>query len=458
MAKQHKAFACQSCGTVYPRWLGKCEACGEWNTIVEEIDAAPIPKGMKPGKSAGLDFVSLTGPMKAFPRYATNLGEFDRVCGGGLVPGSVVLIGGDPGIGKSTLLLQVSAALSADLPVAYISGEEAVDQIRMRAERLGLKESQVMLAASSNVRDILSTLDAVQGPKIAIIDSIQTMYIDNIESAPGTVSQVRGCTAELIRVAKSRDIVIILVGHVTKEGMIAGPRVLEHMVDAVFYFEGDRGHQFRILRSVKNRFGAADEIGVFEMREEGLKEVTNPSSLFLENRSAEVSGVSVFAGLEGSRPLLCEIQGLVAPSPLASPRRTVVGWDAGRLSMVLAVLETRCAIQMSNRDVYLNIAGGLKISEPAADLAVAACLLSSFTNTPLPEDTIIIGEIGLGGEVRPVKQTEIRLKEAAKLGFKQALIPATSKLSDNKHNISTVAIKHLSDIMRFFNIRQRRDS
>lgn len=458
MAKQHKTFACQNCGTIYPRWVGKCEACGEWNTIVEEAETVSIPKGMKPGKSAGLDLVALPGPIKAFPRYITNIQEFDRVCGGGLVPGSVVLIGGDPGIGKSTLLLQVSAALSSELSVAYVSGEETVDQIRMRAERLGLKESQVVLAASSSVRDILSTLDTPHGPKVAIIDSIQTMYIDNIESAPGTVSQVRGCTAELIRVAKSRDIVVILVGHVTKEGMIAGPRVLEHMVDAVFYFEGDRGHQFRILRSVKNRFGAADEIGVFEMREEGLQEVTNPSSLFLENRSAELSGVSVFAGLEGSRPLLCEIQGLVAPSPLASPRRTVVGWDAGRLSMILAVLETRCSIQMSNRDVYLNIAGGLKITEPAADLAVAACLLSSFTNTPLSEDTVIIGEIGLGGEVRPVKQTELRLKEAAKLGFKQAIIPATSKLSDNKHNISTVAIKHLSDIMRFFNIRQRRDS
>jgi DNA repair protein RadA/Sms len=457
MAKQHKTFACQSCGSVYPRWVGKCDACGEWNTIVEEVEAAPIPKGMKPGKSVGLDLVSLTGAIKAFPRYITNIQEFDRVCGGGLVPGSVVLIGGDPGIGKSTLLLQVSAALSSELLVAYVSGEEAVDQIRMRAERLGLKESQVMLAASSNVRDVLSTLDTVGGPKVAIIDSIQTMYIDNIESAPGTVSQVRGCTAELIRVAKSRDIVIILVGHVTKEGMIAGPRVLEHMVDAVFYFEGDRGHQFRILRSVKNRFGAADEIGVFEMREEGLQQVINPSSLFLENRSAELSGVSVFAGLEGSRPLLCEIQGLVASSTLASPRRTVVGWDAGRLSMILAVLETRCSVQMSNRDVYLNIAGGLKITEPAADLAVAACLLSSFTNTPLPEDTVIIGEIGLGGEVRPVKQTEVRLKEAAKLGFKQAIIPATSKLSDNKHNISVLAIKHLSEIMRFFNIRQRRD-
>jgi len=457
MAKQHKTFACQSCGSIYPRWVGKCDACGEWNTIVEEVEVAPIPKGMKPGKSVGLDLVSLTGSIKAFPRYITNIQEFDRVCGGGLVPGSVVLIGGDPGIGKSTLLLQVSAALSSELLVAYVSGEEAVDQIRMRAERLGLKESQVMLAASSNVRDVLSTLDTVGGPKVAIIDSIQTMYIDNIESAPGTVSQVRGCTAELIRVAKSRDIVVILVGHVTKEGMIAGPRVLEHMVDAVFYFEGDRGHQFRILRSVKNRFGAADEIGVFEMREEGLQQVINPSSLFLENRSAELSGVSVFAGLEGSRPLLCEIQGLVASSTLASPRRTVVGWDAGRLSMILAVLETRCSVQMSNRDVYLNIAGGLKITEPAADLAVAACLLSSFTNTPLPEDTVIIGEIGLGGEVRPVKQTEVRLKEAAKLGFKQAIIPATSKLSDNKHNISVLAVKHLSEIMRFFNIRQRRD-
>lgn len=458
MVKQHKTFSCQSCGSIYPRWIGKCDACGEWNTIIEEVEVAPIPKGMKPGRGAGLELVSLDGPRKALPRYCTNIHEFDRVCGGGLVPGSIILIGGDPGIGKSTLLLQVSAAVSAEMSVAYVSGEEAVEQIRMRAERLGLANSQVALAASSNVRDILSTLDAAAGPKVAVIDSIQTMYIDNIDSAPGTVTQVRGCTAELIRIAKARNIVIILVGHVTKEGMIAGPRVLEHMVDAVFYFEGDRGHQFRILRSVKNRFGAADEIGVFEMREEGLHEVINPSSLFLENRSAEVSGVSVFAGLEGSRPLLCEIQGLVAPSPLASPRRTVVGWDASRLSMILAVLETRCSIQMSNRDVYLNIAGGLKVTEPAADLAVAASLLSSFTNTPLPDDTIIVGEIGLGGEVRPVKQTELRLKEAAKLGFKKAIIPASSKLTEGKHPISIVSVKHLGDIMSFFNIRQKRES
>lgn len=457
MVKPHKTFACQSCGSVYPRWAGKCEACGEWNTITEETQPSNIPKGMKPGKSAGLELVSLTGAVKTFPRCATQIQEFDRVCGGGLVAGSVILIGGDPGIGKSTLLLQVSAALSHKLPVAYISGEEAIDQIRMRAERLGLKDCHVMLAASSNVRDILSTLDIPNGPKVAIIDSIQTMYIDNIDSSPGTVSQVRGCTAELIRVAKSRDIIIILVGHVTKEGMIAGPRVLEHMVDAVFYFEGDRGHHFRILRSVKNRFGAVDEIGVFEMKETGLQEVNNPSSLFLENRFSELGGVSVFAGLEGTRPLLCEIQGLVAPSPLASPRRTVVGWDAGRLAMILAVLETRCSIQMSNRDVYLNIAGGLRITEPAADLAVAACLLSSFTNTPLPTDTVIIGEIGLGGEIRQVKQTEIRLKEAAKLGFKQAFVPATSKSTEIK-NLSIVAIKHLTDIMQFFNIRHKRDS
>lgn len=458
MAKQHKTFICQSCGSVYPRWLGKCDACGEWNTIVEEVAAAPIPKGLKPGKSSGLEFVPLKGGAVNVPRYATQIQEFDRVCGGGLVPGSVVLIGGDPGIGKSTLLLQVSAALSGLVTSAYISGEEAVDQIRMRASRLGLSESQVMLSASSNIRDVLMALDVPNGPKVVVVDSIQTMYIDNIEAAPGTVSQVRGCTAELIRVAKARDVVVVLVGHVTKEGTIAGPRVLEHMVDAVFYFEGDRGHQFRILRSVKNRFGAADEIGVFEMREEGLKEVGNPSSLFLENRAAELSGAAVFAGLEGTRPLLCEIQGLVAPSSLASPRRTVVGWDSGRLSMLLAVLETRCGVQMSNRDVFLNIAGGLKITEPAADLAVVSCLLSSFTNTPIMEQAVVFGEVGLGGEVRPVKQTDQRLKEAAKLGFKTAILPAKSKASEQKHAIDIIEITHVLDMMRFFNIQRKRDS
>lgn len=457
MAKQSKTFSCQSCGSVYPRWLGKCDACGEWNTIIEEVSAPAIPKGLKPGKSSGVDFVSLKGGALQVQRYATNIKEFDRVCGGGLVPGSVVLIGGDPGIGKSTLLLQVSAALSQGISAAYISGEEAVDQIRMRAERLELAESAVMLSASAGVRDILVALDVPNGPKVVVIDSIQTMYIDNIDAAPGTVSQVRACTAELIRVAKARDIVVVLVGHVTKEGMIAGPRVLEHMVDAVFYFEGDRGHQFRILRSVKNRFGAADEIGVFEMCEEGLKEVANPSMLFLENRASECSGVSVFAGLEGTRPLLCEIQGLVAPSSLASPRRTVVGWDSGRLSMLLAVLETRCGIQMSNRDVFLNIAGGLKITEPAADLAVVSCLLSSFTNTPVLEQTVMFGEIGLGGEVRPVKQTEQRLKEAYKLGFTRAILPAKSKVNEQKALLELQEVSHILDIMKFFNIQRKRD-
>lgn len=453
MAKNTSTFACQACGSVYPRWVGKCEACGEWNTIVEEKVAA-IPKGMKPGKSNQIDFVSLEGTRDQSSRYTTQIKEFDRVCGGGLVPGSLVLVGGDPGIGKSTLLLQVCAFLSSENSVAYISGEEAVDQIRLRAERLGVQKSSVMLAATSSLRDILSTLEAKDPPQVVVIDSIQTMYIDNIDSAPGTVSQVRGCAAELMRVAKAKNIAVVLVGHVTKEGMIAGPRVLEHMVDAVFYFEGDRGHQFRILRSVKNRYGATDEIGVFEMCDKGLVEVQNPSSLFLENRSSELSGVSVFAGIEGSRPILCEIQGLVAPSTLASPRRTVVGSDSGRLSMILAVLETRCSIKMNNRDVFLSIAGGLKISEPAADLAVAASLLSSFTNTPLPSDTIIMGEIGLGGEVRAVKQPELRLKEASKLGFKTAIMPQNSKLNPKKHNISIRPVAHLSDIMSLFNIRQ----
>lgn len=453
MAKNTSSFACQSCGAVYPRWVGKCDACGEWNTIVEET-SANIPKGMKPGKSKSINFVSLEGEQDQLPRYASNIQEFDRVCGGGLVPGSLVLVGGDPGIGKSTLLLQVCAALSQESIVAYISGEEAVDQIRLRAGRLGVQKSNVMLAATSNIRDILSTLESKDPPKVVVIDSIQTMYIDNIDSAPGTVSQVRGCAAELMRVAKSKNIVVVLVGHVTKEGMIAGPRVLEHMVDAVFYFEGDRGHQFRILRSVKNRYGATDEIGVFEMCDKGLEEVQNPSSLFLENRSSELSGVSVFAGIEGSRPILCEIQGLVAPSTLASPRRTVVGWDSGRLSMILAVLEARCGIKMNNRDVYLNIAGGLKVTEPAADLAVAACLLSSFTNTPMSSDTVIMGEVGLGGEIRSVKQADLRLKEAGKLGFKSAIMPVNSKLETRKHNISIRPVVQLSDIISMFNIRQ----
>ena len=423
-------FVCQACGGVHARWVGRCESCGEWNTIAEEAAAETAPLGGKKRgrkrqahKSKALELVKLEGQTSTPPRRVTGIGELDRTCGGGLVDGTAVLIGGDPGIGKSTLLLQAVAALSADTHCAYFSGEEAVDQIRMRAVRLGIAEAKLELASVTNLNDILSVLDTPNGPTIAVVDSIQTMYIDMLESAPGTVGQVRACAQELIRVAKRRGIIVLLVGHVTKEGMIAGPRVLEHMVDTVLYFEGDRGHQFRILRAVKNRFGPTDEIGVFEMTDRGLLQVENPSALFLADRRNDVSGAAVFAGMEGTRPVLVEIQALVAPSPLATPRRAVVGWDNARLAMVIAVLEARAGLRLAGNDIYLNVAGGLRISEPAADLAVAAALVSSITGQAVPGDMVVFGEVGLSGEVRAVSQAESRIKEAGKLGFRCALTP-----------------------------------
>ena len=344
--------------------------------------------------------------------------------GGGFVPASAVLVGGDPGIGKSTLLLQAAAAIArSGHRVMYVSGEESVDQVRLRARRLGLADAKLGLAASINVRDIAATLDHERDIALVVIDSIQTMWLDGIESAPGTVSQVRACSFELIRLAKSKGFSLVLVGHVTKEGALAGPRVLEHMVDAVLYFEGDRGHQFRILRAVKNRFGATDEIGVFEMTEAGLAEVPNPSALFLAERRGNISGSAVFAGLEGTRPVLLEVQALLAPNLGGSPRRAVVGWDGGRLAMLLAVLEARAGLRLGSNDVYLNIAGGLRVSEPAADLAVAAALASAATDTPASPGTVYFGEVGLSGEIRQVAHAEARLKEAHKLGFETACLP-----------------------------------
>lgn len=427
MARAARQFVCQSCGAVTSRWAGRCESCGEWNSIVEEA-GADSGIGARPGasgkKGRHIELVSMAGESVDPPRLSTGMEEFDRVLGGGLVPGSALLVGGDPGIGKSTLLLQASAALARrGADTIYISGEEAIAQVRMRARRLGLAEVPVQLAAETNLKDIIATLEKGKPPAAIIIDSIQTMWTDALDSAPGTVTQVRATAQELVRFAKRLGTAVILVGHVTKDGQIAGPRVVEHMVDAVIYFEGERGHQFRILRAVKNRFGPANEIGVFEMGEQGLAEVHNPSALFLGERDGENSGSAVFAGIEGTRPVLVEIQALVAQSPLGTPRRAVVGWDSGRLSMVLAVLDARCGLSMAGQDVYLNVAGGLRINEPAADLAVAAALVSSVTGTALPSDCVIFGEISLSGAVRPVSQMEARLKEAEKLGFKRAILP-----------------------------------
>jgi DNA repair protein RadA/Sms len=428
MSKRSPSFVCQNCGAAFNRWQGKCEACGEWNTLSEEGADRPAGPGRRPGKGRPFRLEDLAGDATDAPRVASGIGELDRVTGGGFVKGSVLLLGGDPGIGKSTLLIQATAALARlGQRAVYISGEEAVAQVRLRADRLGLREAPVELASETSVEDIIATLSEGKIPKLIVIDSIQTMWTDTVESAPGTVTQVRGAAQALIRFAKRTGAAIILVGHVTKDGQIAGPRVVEHMVDAVMSFEGEGSHQFRILRAVKNRFGPTDEIGVFEMTGSGLREVTNPSELFLSERDLGQPGTAVFAGMEGTRPLLVEIQALVAPSTLGTPRRSVVGWDSSRLSMVLAVLEAHCGVRLGGHDVYLNVAGGLRIQEPAADLAVAAALVSSLCNAPLSADGVYFGEVSLSGAVRPVAQGPARLKEAAKLGFAQATVPEATK-------------------------------
>ena len=419
--------------------------------MTEEAAREATPKGLGASRGRVIEFSALSGQSQSPPRRLSGIGEFDRVTGGGLVAGSALLIGGDPGIGKSTLLLQVTALLSRGASCAYISGEEALDQVRLRAIRLQLDSASVDLASATNVRDIVETIEKSKYD-IVVIDSIQTMYLDNLDSAPGTVAQVRASAAELIRAAKRRGTCLLIVGHVTKEGQIAGPRVLEHMVDTVLYFEGDRGHAFRILRAVKNRFGPTDEIGVFEMGHLGLQEVLNPSALFLAQRQQNVSGSAVFAGIEGTRPMLVEIQALVAPSPLGTPRRAVIGWDSNRLSMVLAVLEARCGVAIGPNDVYLNVAGGLKISEPGADLAVAAALVSAMSGVPIPQDMVIFGEIGLSGEIRRVAQGDNRLKEAAKLGFSSALCPGllASTKATEVPGIRQTEVTHLKDILPLF--------
>ena len=438
------AFTCTACGAAHSKWSGRCEACGGWNTIVEEapLSAGPASRSLGAKRGGVLTLSDLASSEPPQPRTMSGIAELDRVLGGGLVAGSAILVGGDPGIGKSTLLLQAAASFAnAGLKAIYISGEEAPAQVRMRAARLGLSEAQVRLGAETNLRDILTTLET-EKPDLVVINSIQTMWADNVESAPGSVAQVRAAAHELTTFAKRRGLSVVLVGHVTKDGQIAGPRVVEHMVDTVLYFEGERGHQFRILRAVKNRFGPADEIGVFEMTGAGLAEVANPSALFLSDRDAPSPGSVVFAGIEGTRPVLVEFQALVAPSSPGSARRSVVGWDGGRLSMILAVLEARCGIPFAGLDVYLNVAGGLKVTEPAADLAVATALLSAREDVSLGRETVVFGEISLSGALRPVGQTENRLKEAGKLGFTDAIAPAGSRTGSG----TGVTMREMSDL------------
>lgn len=443
MAKSSASFVCQSCGAVHNKWSGKCDACGGWNTIVEE--AAPPPLGttaLKRQKGRAFALEDLKTEDEAPPRRVTGIAEFDRVCGGGLVPGSALLVGGDPGVGKSTIILQALAAYARGGGEAvYISGEEAMAQVRLRASRMGLSESPVALGSATCVEDILATLERGKPPGIVAIDSIQTLWTGALEAAPGTIAQVRTASFDLVRYAKSTGAALILVGHVTKDGQIAGPKVVEHLVDAVLYFEGERGHQFRILRAVKNRFGPTDEIGVFEMTGKGLAEVANPSALFLGDRNSAAPGTAVFAGIEGTRPLLVEVQALVAQPGYGTPRRAVVGWDAGRLAMILAVLDSRGGVGVSAQDVYLNVAGGLKVGEPAADLAAAAALISSFVGTPLPRDTVFFGEISLTGDIRPAPQAELRLKEAAKLGFTTAVVPR-----DTRCDVPGLALRPVKDV------------
>jgi DNA repair protein RadA/Sms len=444
MARDGALYACQSCGSVHAKWSGQCSACGAWNSLVEEITSRP-PGALAPSRGAkarGLAFEGLEAASVSPPRIATGVDEFDRVCGGGVVPGSAILLAGDPGVGKSTLLLQVCAqAARGGAACAYISGEEAVEQIRSRAQRLGLADAPVRLAAETALRDIVEALKRDRFD-LVVIDSIQTLWSDAHEAGPGSVTQVRACAGELVRLAKKRGVAVILVGHVTKDGQIAGPRVVEHMVDAVLAFEGERGYPFRILRGAKNRFGATDEIGVFEMGDAGLAEVRNPSALFLNEGGQRAAGAAVFAGIEGSRPVLVEFQALVAPSVYGTPRRAVVGWDSGRLAMVMAVLEARCGLGFATRDVYLNVAGGLRISEPAADLAAAAALASSALDAALPQDCVVFGEISLSGDIRPVSRMESRLKESAKLGFTRALAPGSA---DATGAVSLTSVSRLAD-------------
>jgi DNA repair protein RadA/Sms len=450
MAKPSRSlYVCQNCGATSARWAGKCAGCGEWNTLVEETDAGPPPGSGVTRQSRGrvVKLEALKGVVEEAARFSSGIAELDRVTGGGVVPGSAILIGGEPGIGKSTLLLQVAAHLGRrGASAIYFSGEEATALVRLRAARLGLDDASVGLASETNLSNILATLSDNRPPDLIVIDSVQTLWADTLDAAPGTVSQVRAAAQALIRYAKMAGSALLLVGHVTKDGQIAGPKVIEHMVDTVLYFEGDRGLPYRILRAVKNRFGPSDEIGVFEMVAGGLREVVNPSELFLGDRNATSPGAAVFAGIEGTRPLLVEIQALVAPSGFGTPRRAVVGWDSNRLAMLLAVLDARCGVSFAGHDVYLNVAGGLKIAEPAADLAAAAALLSSLSGVALPRDAVYFGEVSLSGAVRAAAMMTARLREASKLGFTKAFLPENGEADTAGLKLSLSRIAHLKSL------------
>ncbi|MCR4402619.1 MAG: DNA repair protein RadA [Firmicutes bacterium] len=428
MAKPRTKYVCQECGYETPRWLGKCPGCGAWGSLAEEVVTKPVFASPAGGLAASSPLPITEIESASEYRFSSGSSELDRVLGGGIVPGSVVLLGGDPGIGKSTLLLQVSNAVSAGFPVLYVSGEESARQIKLRAERLRVCSPGLLVVAEVDMDRIERHIDDVR-PGLVVVDSIQTVYSSELESAPGSVSQVRECAARLLRKAKEAQVPVFLVGHVTKSGMLAGPRVLEHVVDTVLYFEGERHHSFRILRAVKNRFGSTNEIGVFEMGDLGLAEVENPSELFLSGRVREVSGLCVTASMEGSRPILVEIEALVCSAPFGTPRRTTTGVDASRVAIILAVLEKRAGLLLSSHDVYVSVAGGARLDERASDLAIACAIASSFRNAVCDPKTVIIGEVGLSGEVRAASRVDARLAESAKLGFERCIVPLANARS-----------------------------
>ncbi len=427
MAKARTVYACQACGFQSPRWLGRCPDCQGWNTMAEERqESAPTADRYVGGRGAAEEpqpITALSGA--AEERSSSGIGELDRVLGGGVVPGSAVLIGGDPGIGKSTLVLQALAALARDGLALYVSGEESAQQIKMRADRLGIKESQLLVLAETSLERIVEQAQKIS-PRVLAVDSIQTVFTDELGSAPGSVGQVRECAAQLVHFAKRRNLATFLVGHVTKEGSFAGPRVLEHVVDTVLYFEGERGHAFRILRAVKNRFGSTNEIGVFEMKETGLQPVANPSALFLAERPEDVPGSVVIASIEGTRPILVELQALVSPTAFGTARRTTLGVDHNRVALLVAVLEKKMGLQLVGHDIFVNVAGGVRIDEPAVDLGIIAAVASSFLDKPIPAHTLLLGEVGLAGEVRAVGQADTRVREGAKLGFSRCVLPEAS--------------------------------
>src|SRR6266513_2142638 len=442
MAKTKTIYSCTECGGQSPKWQGQCPQCGVWNTLVEAVAAGPATRfeAVAGTKSQVTPLAAVEA--KENNRVASGIEEFDRVLGGGLVAGGVVLLGGDPGIGKSTLLLQACAALGGAHRTLYVTGEESVDQVALRAQRLGLVNAPVELLAEVQLEAIVAAIDATT-PELVVIDSIQTMYTDALTSAPGSVAQVRECAAQLTRLAKQRGVVVIFVGHVTKEGAIAGPRVLEHIVDTVLYFEGDPHSSFRLVRAIKNRFGAANELGVFAMTERGLKGVTNPSALFLSTHEKPVSGSCVLVTIEGTRPLLVEIQALVDAAHAPNPRRVSVGLEQNRLAMLLAVLHRHAGIATWEQDVFVNAVGGVRIAEPAADLAVSLAVVSSLTDRPIAEKVAVFGEIGLAGEVRPAPRGQDRLKEAAKLGFEKAIVPRANQPKAKISGLEVMAVERV---------------